>query len=62
MDGNVKIEWSWCDIQSLEEDWDEEKCKKALSIVGRKLEEFSIQAGWSILENLLDTYSEEIEE
>lgn len=59
----VTITWCWEDILSLEgcEDWSESKCKTALMIIKRQLEEFSVQKGYELIENLLNTYSDEIE-
>lgn len=59
----VGTSWCWCDIQSLPQctGWSEEKCQKALDIIGNRFRDQWVMNGWELLELFLNEYSEEIE-
>ena len=58
MSQQIKIAWSWEDVQSLRKDWPKAKCLDALHSVGRCLKERSIEEGWTILGDLLDMHED----
>lgn len=53
------ITWCAADVKHIRPDWSDDKCLDALSSVGLRLEECSIDHGWSILEILLNHYLEQ---
>lgn len=60
-DEKVTISWSRKDIEIIKPDWSPERCQKALSLIGKRLQERSVELGWNVIEILLNDYREAIE-
>ncbi len=58
----VVIAWSAKDIEVIRPDWSPECCQKALDIIGKRLQERSVELGWDVITILLNDYREEIED
>ena len=56
------IKWDTADIESLREDWDEDKVARAADYARKSLCDRSVEEGWEILEILLDMYEDELRE
>lgn len=52
----VVIKWLPEDVHTLREHWSTHQCEHALETISRMLSDRSIEAGWQILESLLDSY------
>jgi len=56
------IKWDTADIESLREDWDEDKVARAAVYAAKSLCDRSVEEGWTILEILLDMFEDELRE
>ena len=57
----IYVGWSWRDIESVQEDWTEEQCKKALKLIGEDLTDHMILIGNTAIELLTNKIKDKIE-
>lgn len=54
------IEWCWEDVRELRPGWTEEQCEEGLQSIQKYLVDRSVELGWEVMADLLD--SEELED
>lgn len=50
------IEWSWQDVQALDESLTEAQCKEFLAIYSKRISDRSTEEGWHIIQDLLSMH------
>jgi len=56
------IKWDTADIESLREDWDEDKVARAAAYAEKSMCDRSVEEGWEILAVLLSMFEDELKE